>query len=174
MKVSRQRALIALKSHVSLKAAALSIPTTPEVLLRLTLDDPELTEAYKQCVDGTLRRRLKEEEALEKRAKASEVRPVSERTEEKRKMRFFAAVGRDPRVAAAALHARLNKQRKQDKAADLEEALDRLAELQSVGKVSKPISKAVLDVIDRWCGNCKEHRVDDPCEVCGRHTLLVK
>jgi len=155
-------------------AAARSIPTTPNTLLRLTLGDPELQTAYEQCVSGVLRDRRDQELAAKKQERKAAAPRVTERTAERRKARLFATIGKDPRIAAAALHKRLNHEKRQEKAADLEAALDSLAELQTTGKLTKPIAKETLDLWDRWCARCKAYRVDDPCEVCRCHTLLVK
>lgn len=132
-----------------------------------------MQKAYEECVGGIIRDRRKEESAAAKRERKA-MAVVTERTVERRKSRFFAAIGKDPRVAAAALHKRLNHERRQEKAADIEEALDNLAEIQATARLAKPVAKSTLDLWDRWCGHCKSHRVDDPCEVCGRHTILVK
>jgi hypothetical protein len=171
-RVSRQRALIALRSYPSVKAAARSIPTTPAALLRMTLGDPEVSRAYEECVSGVLRDRRDEEVAARKRAQPPPL--VTVRTAERRRARFFATVGKDPKLASAALHKRLNHERRQEKIADLKAALGCIDEIQGHAQAMKPIPKSVLDLWDRWCGHCKAHRLDDPCDVCHRHTLLVR
>lgn len=170
-KPSRQRALIALRSFPSVSAAARSVGTTPSTLMRMTLNDTELLEAYEECVYGVIRQRRHEVQAAEKRAQ--EKPRVSERTAERRMARLFAATGRDPRIVAAALHKRLNREHRQEKAANIKATLAALDELMR-GRPSSPPSQRVLDTWDRWCANCQAHRVDDPCEMCNRHTLEVK
>lgn len=172
MKVSRARALIALRSYPNVASAARSIPTTPNTLLRMTLGDPEISKAYEECVHGILRDRHDEEVAAFKRANPPP--RVTVRIAEKRKKRFFAAIGKNPALAVGALHKRLNHERRQEKVAALEAAIESIDQLQNHASEMTPISKNVLDLWDRWCANCKAHRVDDPCEVCRRHTLLVK
>jgi hypothetical protein len=141
--------------------------------MRLTLGDDELAEAYEECVYGVVRQRQEGERDAAKRAREAAKPRITERTAEKRKARLFAAIGKDPRIAAAALHKRLNYQKRQDRAADIEEAIDAV-DAMIAQKIPMTPSLRVLDVWDRWCANCKAHRVDDPCEVCNRHTLLVK
>lgn len=174
MTASRERALIALRSFPSVAAAARSMGTNPMALLRLTLGDDELSVAYEECLSGVIRQRQLEEQAAENRQKKAEKPRVTVRTAERRKARFLAAIGEDPRKAAAILHARLNREKRQEKAADIEAALDAVDEIIA-GKRDLAIpTKKMLDVFDRWCANCKSHRVDDPCEVCNRKTLIVK
>ncbi len=88
---------------------------------------------------------------------------TSKQHAERRKTRFAV-------VATAALHKRLNRERRQEKATEIEAAIDAVDDIIA-GKndVAVPPLR-VLDVWDRWCANCKSHRVDDPCEVCARHT----
>lgn len=172
-KLSQQRALIALKSFPTVKAAARSVGVSTSVLTRMAARDPKLAKAYDDCVSGAARKRQQEEEAAAKRRKEAEKGNVSVRIAEKRKMRFFAAVGKDPRVAAAALHKRLNHEERQDKAAALEEAIDAV-DAMIAREPPKPITRKMVDVWDRWCRNCNEYRVDDPCEVCSRHTIEAK
>ena len=174
MKPSRQRALIALRSFTSVAAAARSVGTNANTLLRMTVGDQELGRAYRECRDGVLRARQREEAAASGREKKVAESRITERAAERNQRRLFRLRGQDPAVAVAALHKRLNRERRQEKAADLKEALDRLDELQAEARTVKPVTKRTLDVWDRWCANCKEHRVDDPCEVCSRHTVLVK
>lgn len=172
MRVSRQRALIALQSFESVSAAAKSLGVETVTLLRMTLKDQKLAEAYRDCVNGVVRKRESEKRKAEKREREAKKPRVTERTAERRKARFFAATGRDPRLAAASLHKRLNHERRQEKAADLEAAIDAVDALIE-GRPVVP-TKRVLDVFDRWCGRCKSERVDDPCEVCGMHTIQHK
>lgn len=173
-KPSRQRVLIALRSFATVAAASRSIGVSPSTILRMTVNDTELTKAYTECRDGIVASRARLSADAEKRKRDSEQRVLSVREVERRKARLFAAIGADPRIAAAAIHKRMNHEIRQSKMADLEDALESVEEVQRTGKISKPIKRSVVDVWDRWCGNCKEHRVDDPCEVCGRHTILVK
>lgn len=174
MTVSKQRALIALRSFPSVRAAAQSVRASPNTLLRMTLDDDELAKAYEECVYGIVRQRGEEERAAAKRARKAQIPRVSERAAERRKARIFAAVGRNPRIAAAALHKRLNHERRQEKTANIKAAIDAVDNIIAGKNDGPPPSLHVLDVWDRWCANCKAHRIDDPCEVCSRHTLLVK
>lgn len=174
MAVSRERALIALRSFPSVAAAARSIGTSSETLLRLTLGDDELSYAYEECVSGVVRQRQMEEHDAEARQKKAEAPRVTVRTAERRKARMFAAAGKNPQNAAAALHRRLNHERRQERAADIEAAIDAVDEIISGKRDIAVPTKKVLDVWDRWCANCKAHRIDDPCEVCNRKTLLVK
>lgn len=173
MRPSKQRALIALRSFSSVAAAARSCKTSPPVLVRMTVGDDELTEAYENCVHGVIRQRGEEDRAAAKRQRDAAKPRVSERTAEKRKMRFFAAVGRDPRVAAAALHKRLNHEKRQEKAALIEEAIDAV-DAMIAERPLPPMRHNVVHAFDRWCANCKEHRVDNPCEVCCRYTVEVR
>lgn len=168
---SRQRALIALRSMDSVAKAARSIGCRPETLLRMAVGDDEMTEAYENCVHGVIRQRGEQERAEAKRQREAN-KPIDERTVERRTARFFAKIGKDPRIAAASLHKRLNHERRQEKAALLEEALDAV-EARAANRPLKPPSRNLVEVFDRWCGRCKEHRVDDPCEMCGLHTLEV-
>lgn len=140
----------------------------------MTLDNEEIAAAYEECVHGVVRQRGDGERDAAKRAKKALIPRVTERTAEKRKARLFAASGSDPRIAAAALHRRLNHERRQEKAADIEAAIDAVDALIRGEKDIPTPTKSVLDVFDRWCANCKSHRVDDPCEVCNRKTLVVK
>jgi hypothetical protein len=169
MKVSPQRALIALRSFPSVAAAARSISCKPGTLLRMTVDNEELAHAYSECVDGSVAARQREALAAERRAKPEPPR-LTVRAAEKREARFFAAVGRNPHIAAAALHRRLNHEHRQEKAADIEAAIDAVDAVIA----DKPLAfiPAVNNVWDRWCAKCKEYRVDDPCEVCDRKTLV--
>lgn len=173
MSVSRQRALIALKSHPSVKAAARSIPCDPSTLLRLTVGDPELATAYENCVSGVIHQRGEEERAAAKREREAAKPRVTERAAEKRKARFFAATGRNPRMAAAALHKRLNHERRQEKMADLEAAIDACDQLLAGSKDVLPLPRA-LKAWDRWCATCKTHVLENPCENCNRYTTEVK
>lgn len=171
--ISRQRILIALRSFPSVAAAARSIGTTPERLLRATVSDPEVTGAYEECLHGVVRQRSEGERDAEKRQRDAEEPRVTERTARARQARWFAATGRDPRLAAGALHARLNREARETKAAAIRAAIVAV-DAMLADKSSAPIPpKRVLDVFDRWCANCKAHRVDDPCEVCARHTLYL-
>ncbi len=170
MALSIQRVRIALSSFHTLRAAARSIGVKEETLTRFVAANPELSRAYQECVSGLARRRASEEKRITERARE---RPrVTVRQAEKRKARFFAAIGRDPRIAAAALNKRLNHERRQDKAAALEEAIDAVDDLIA-GRPLRPIVRA-HHVIDRWCARCKSWRVDDPCDVCGMHTLEAR
>lgn len=171
--VSKQRALIALRSFPTLAAAARSVGVDPRILMRMAAADADVQAAYKFCLEGVVRAKQAEERREAERArKAAEPPVVTERVAERRKARFFAAVGADPKLAAAALHKRLNRERRQEKAAELEEAIDAVNELIA-GRHLVP-TKRVLDVIDRWCGRCQCERVDDPCEVCGCKTIQHK
>lgn len=174
MRPSRQRALIALRSFSSVAAAARSLRCDPSTLMRMTIGDEELTEAYENCVYGVIRQRGEEERAATKRQRDAAKPRVSERTAERRKARLFAAAGKDPRLAAAALHKRLNHERRQEKAAAIEEAIDAVDEMIANRPVSKPPRLRLFEAFDRWCAHCKADRVDDPCEVCNRHTLEVR
>lgn len=169
---SKQRALIALRSYESVAAAARSIGTTRDTLLRMAFNEPEVGVAYKECVEGKIRRREQEKRAAQKRQQEKEKPRITERTAERRTARLMAAAGRDPRVAAAALHKRLNREARQEKAADLEEAIEAIDELIA-GRPKVP-SLRVLSVIDRWCGRCQAERIDDPCEVCNCKTIQHK
>lgn len=171
---SRQRALIALRSHRSVAAAARSCATTTQSLTRLTVGDNELTKAYQDCVSRKNLAREREAKDAGNRAKECVPKQITEEQVERYKRKLFYLSGKDPAIAVAALHRRLNRERRQDKAVDLEEAIENLDAVQQQAGVLKPIRKAVVDIWDRWCANCKQHRVDDPCEVCGRHTVLVK
>lgn len=123
-RVSPQRALIALRTFPSVSAAARSIGCHHATLLRMTVGDSEIAEAYDECVNGLVAARQREEVDAAKRA-APEPPRVTVKAAESRKARFFAAVGADPKLAAGLLHARLN-------------------------------------------------RVDDPCDICGRHTAEMR
>ncbi len=170
---TKQRALIALRSFPSVAAAARSCSTSPPVLVRMTVGDDELTEAYENCVHGVIRQRGEEGRAAAKRQRDAEKPRITERTAEKRKARLFAAVGKDPRIAQAALHKRLNHEKRQEKAALIEEAIDAVDAMISERPLP-PTKRNVVHAFDRWCANCKEHRVDNPCEVCCRYTLEVR
>ena len=172
MRPSEQRALIALRSFVSVAAAARSIKTTVQTLQRMALYDEEIRIAYQDCVSGVNLQRAEVTRAEARRAKEADVPKVTERTAEKRAARFFAASGKNPRLAAAALHKRLNHEKRETKRKALSEAISSLDDL--IAKRPVAPTKAALDVFDRWCANCKSHRVDDPCEVCNRKTLQVK
>lgn len=139
----------------------------------MAVGDDELTEAYENCVYGVVRQRGEEERAAAKRQRDAEKPRITERTAEIRKTRLFAAVGKNPAVARAALHKRLNHEKRQDKAALIEEAIDAV-DAMIAERPLPPTRRNVVHAFDRWCANCKEHRVDDPCEVCNRHTLEVR
>lgn len=174
MAPSKSRALIALKSHNSPAKAARSCSTTTGTLTRMAAGDPEISKAYQDCVGRKNLARDRYTKDAESRAKDLAPKQITEAQAERYKKRLFFLTGRDPAVAAAALHKRLNNERRQDKAVDLEEALESLESIQSQSSVLKPIRKAIVDIWDRWCAKCKQHVVDDPCELCGRHTILVK
>jgi len=141
----------------------------------MTLGDPEMHDAYENCVHGVIRVCGEEERAAAKRERdAAKPRVITERTAEKRKARLLAAAGKDPRIARAALYKRLNHERRQEKAAAIEEAIDAVDEMIAKRPMSKPTTLKVFDAFDRWCANCKADRCDDPCEVCNRHTLEVR
>lgn len=168
MPPSRQRALIALRSFTTVKAAARSCGTTPSVLRRLALADDHILAAYRACLNGVSLAHI-EEERLERVREANKVHPpvlVAER----RLARWFAASGRDPRVAAAALHKRMNHEAWQTKLADVEDAIEAL-DTMAANRPMGPVSRGMIDVFDRWCSHCQADRVDDPCEVCTRHTV---
>lgn len=167
--ISKQRVLIALRSFESIAAAARSVRTGPYTLLRMALNDSEIGVAYKECIEGKIRRREAEKRAAEKREHDAKVPRITERAAEKRTARFFAAVGRDPKLAAGALHKRLNREARQERAADLEAAIDAIDDLIA-GRPKVPTMQ-VLSVIDRWCGRCQAERIDDPCEVCRCKTI---
>jgi len=171
MKPSLQRALIALRSFPSVKAAARSVGTRPETLLRMTLESDALAAAYEECLYGVVRQRAEGERDAKKREEENTAASrVTVRAEEKRMTRVIAGHGGDPRFAAAAVHQRLNRERKQERAADLEAALNSIASILS-GENDVVVPPARPDDgADRWCANCGDSRVDDPCEVCGRHT----
>jgi len=162
MSVSRERALIALRSFPSVAAAAKSIGCHTSTLLRLTVGDPEVMEAYDECVNGLVAARQREEVDAAKRA-APEPPRVTVRNAEKRKARIFAAAGGDPRIAAAALHARLNKEERETKRAAIEAAVAAVDAMAANAPLTKP-ALAVKDVWDRWCAKCQDWRIDDPCE----------
>jgi len=174
MTPSRQRALIALRSFPSVAAAARSVGTTPQTLLRMAVVDDEVRAAYEECVHGVVLQRLEGERDAAKRQRAASAPRVSVRAAERRLARIFAVAGKNPSLARGALHKRLNREVRQEKAAAIEAAIDAVDDLISGKSDMAPIPQRVLDVFDRWCGNCKSHRIDDPCEVCNRKTLLVK
>lgn len=166
---SRQRALIALRSYRTLKAAAKSAACDPSTLLRMTVGDEELTRAYEECVYGVLAQRKDAETEAAKRKKEEETPPNLVKLETRRLQRGIAANGGNPRIARAVLHKRLNHQRRQEKMADLEEAIDAVD-----SRIDNPIpTPPVVEdtVVDRWCRRCRDYRVDDPCEECGCHTV---
>jgi hypothetical protein len=140
----------------------------------MTLGDPEMHDAYENCVHGVIRVRGEEERAAAKRERDAAKPRVTERTAERRKARLFAAAGKDPRIAKAALHKRLNRERRQEKAAAIEEAIDAVDDMIAKRPLSKPPTREVFEAFDRWCANCNADRCDDPCEVCNRHTLEVR
>jgi hypothetical protein len=170
-KVSRERALIALRSFPSIRAAARSIGCTGSTLLRMTVSDTELAEAYEACVGGTIAARQREEVAQERRAREPPPR-ITERQVERRKARFFAATGRDPRVAAAALHSRLNAEARETKRVAILQAIDAVEAMQMNKPI--PLPPVVKEVWDRWCARCQAYRVDDKCEVCGYRTQELR
>ncbi len=139
----------------------------------MTVGDDEMTEAYENCIHGVIRARGEEERAAAKRQRDVEKPRISERTAELREARFFAAVGKDPRVAAAALHKRLNHEKRQEKAALIEGAIDAI-DAMIAERPLPPTRRNIVHAFDRWCAKCKEHRVNNPCEVCCRYTLEVR
>lgn len=171
-KPSEQRVLIALRSFTSVAAAARSVGVSTDTLRRMALRDEEIRVAYQDCVSGVNLQRADVTRAEAKRAKEATIPKVTERTAENRMKRLFASTGRDPKLAAAALHRRLNREARETKRVALTEAVAAVDNLLA-GRPTVP-TKATLDAFDRWCANCKAHRVDDPCEVCNRKTLEVK
>jgi hypothetical protein len=135
----------------------------------MTRQSDKIAAAYEECLLGMVRQRAAGERAAAERARETQISRVSERAVERREARFFAATGRDPCLAAAVLHKRLNRERRQEKAADIEDALESIDAI--IAGKDIPTPPAIVAVCDRWCANCKAHRVDDPCEVCARHTL---
>lgn len=172
MRPSEQRALIALRSFVSVTAAARSLRTTANTLQRMALEDEEIRIAYQDCVSGVNWQRDEVSRAEAKRAKKANTPRVTEQTAEKRAARLFFLSGRDPKLAAGALHSRLNREARATKRKALSEAISAMDNL--IAKRPVAPTRAALDAFDRWCANCKSHRVDDPCEVCNRKTLQVK
>lgn len=172
-KPSKQRALIALRSFPSVTAAARSMRCGRDVLVRMTVGDEELTEAYENCLHGVIRQRGEEVRAAAKRQRDAATPRITERTAELRKQRVFAAAGGNPGIARAALHKRLNHEKRQEKAALLEEAIDAV-DAMIAERPLPPMRRNIVKAWDRWCANCKEHRVDNPCEVCCRYTVEVR
>lgn len=170
MALSRQRALIALRSFPSVRAAARSVGVAPITLTRFARTDGELREALEQCIRGIVRARASAEKAEEKQARKAEFPRDPVRAAECRKAIVLASYGRDPMLANGMLHARMNRQARQEKAADMEDALDGLADVHAAAKLARPPT-AAHNPEDRWCLRCKTERADDPCEVCGRHTV---
>jgi hypothetical protein len=170
--LSPQRALIALRSFPSVAAACRSIGCKPDRLLRMTLADPELATAYDECLHGLVAARQREEIEAAKRAAPPPPR-ITVRAAEKSKARFFAAIGRDPRLAAGALHARLNKEERETKRAIIEAAIAAVDSMAATSSLTKPVP-SVKEVWDRWCAKCQDWRIDDPCEQCGRHTREMR
>lgn len=135
--------------------------------------DSDIAKAYQACSSGIVAARHREERDAKKRERDAKAPRVSERTAERRKERFFAAVGKDPVLARAALHKRLNREKRQEKAAKLEEAIDAVDDMIKNRPLKIPTTRQI-DAFDRWCANCKEYRLDCPCEVCNRYTVEVK
>jgi len=174
MSLSKQRALMALRSFRTLAAAARSCSVYPSTLVRMAATDPEVSKAYQDCVGRKNAAISREQTDAVRREKKAEQRPISDSAAERNQRRLFFLSGKDPAVAVAALHGRLNRERRQDKMADLEDAIESIEAIVSNRPLSKPVRKSVTDIWDRWCGKCQAHRVDDPCEVCNRHTMIVK
>lgn len=93
------------------------------------------------------------------------------RREEKRWCAGFRLAGDDPRLAVAALHRKLNSDRKRRDSVARSEAAASVDHIQQACKVTAPPRKTTKASVDRWCAFCKEERVDRKCEVCGRPTL---
>jgi hypothetical protein len=138
----------------------------------MTVGDPDLAFAYDECVNGAVAARQREEADAAKRA-APEPPRVTARNAERRKARFFAAIERDPRMAASALHARLNAEARETKRQAIQAAVEAVDALASNASLSKP-PPSVKEVWDRWCAKCQDWRIDDPCEQCGRHTREMR
>lgn len=137
----------------------------------MTVYDSELAAAYEACVGGTVAARQREAADLERRARPAPPR-VTERAAEKRKARFFAAVGMNPRLAAGILHKRLNNEARQEKRAAIDAAINAI-DARAADKPI-PLPPPVKAVWDRWCAKCKEYRIDDPCEACNRKTYEMR